>query len=264
MRAPDSHRLRPQVGIAARILRPRLQLIRVRELRHRNRILIGMSGPRAIHQAVGFVLLVFFENGQRARIQFRIFAAGIQRGHPANRQNAAVVADLRHQFPQVLKESNVVRNRVAVRQNPVWIVEIEMNQAGHVIPAAQVQSDDVIAQVVSELFHLKRQRVRLHQRHALDVVVRQAAPLRQRLEQIAPPQRFFRRLRFRNVDTQRMLQLRRIDAIEDARHIEQRRRDQFARNQPGLVQVQSARAGEDHRAIRLNVHASGRVSCRNS
>src|SRR5207245_11073345 len=98
-----------------------------------------------------------------------------------------------NQFAQVLEKLNVVRDGVAIRQHPIGVVEIKVDQAGHVVPAAQVQSDDVIAEVVGKLLHLKRQGMRFNQRHALDVVVRQDAPLRESLEQIAPPQRFLSR-----------------------------------------------------------------------
>src|SRR6266567_87948 len=83
-----THRLRSQIGIAARVFRPCLKLVGIRELRHRDRVLIGMPGPRAIHQAVCFVLFVLFENRERPRVQLCVFAARIEGGHAANGQNA--------------------------------------------------------------------------------------------------------------------------------------------------------------------------------
>ena len=165
-----------------------------------------------------------------------------------------MVADFRDQFAQVLKERDVMRNRVAIRQNPVGIVKVEMNQAGHVIPAAKIQSDDVIAQMVGEFLHLESHWMRFHQRHALDVVVCQAARSRHGLKQIAPPQGFFGGLGFRNVDAERMLQFRGIDAVENPGHIEQGSRNQFSGDQARLAQVQSTRAGKDHRLAGLNGH----------
>ena len=85
-----------------------------------------------------------------------------------------------------------------------------MDQAGHVIPAAQIQPEDVVAQVVEELLHLKGHRMRLDQRHALDVIAG-AKPLAvaSRLKHVAPPQRLVGRLGLGNVDRERMLEPRR-------------------------------------------------------
>ena len=243
---------RPQVGIATGVLGTGLQLVWIRELRHRDLVLIRMTRPRPIHQTVSFVLFIFFQYGQRACVQFRVFTARIQRRHSADRKNPAMMTDLRHQFAQVLEEGHVVRNCVAIWKHPIRIVQIEVDQAGHVIPASQVQPDDVVAQVVRELFHLEGQRVRLHQCHAFDVVMRKAPPLRQRLEQISPPKRFFSRFRFRNIETQWVLQFRRINSVEDATNIEQRGRNHLPGNQASLAQVQAARTGEDHRCAGLN------------
>ena len=75
-----------------------------------------------------------------------------------------------------------------------------MDQAGHVIPSAEVQSKNVVAEVVQKLLHLERQWMRLNQRHALDVIARPSPRLGDSLKDIAPPQRLFRRFRFGNVE----------------------------------------------------------------
>src|SRR5215207_527075 len=97
-----------------------------------------MSGPRSIHQTAGFVLLVFGKHAESASIQFSICPAGEKRGHAANRQNAVLVASLRQQLPQLLKERNVMRNRVSIRKDPVNVFEVEVDQTGHVIPATEI------------------------------------------------------------------------------------------------------------------------------
>ncbi len=134
------------------------------------------------------------------------------------------MAYLWHELAQILEEWDVVRNRVTVRQHPVRIVQVEVDEAGHIVPSTKIQPNQMIAQVVCELLHLKCQRVRFHQRHALDVVVRQPAPLCQRLKQISPPACFFRGLGFRDVEAQRMFQLCNVDAIENPANIKQRGR----------------------------------------
>ena len=138
---------------------PCMQLVGIGKLIKRDLILIRMPRPGAIHQAIGFILFVFGENFQRTRVQLRVFAAGIQRCHAADCQHSSFVADLRHQLAQILEERHVVWNCVAVREHPVRIVQVEVNQAGHVIPAAEIQAENVVAEVVEELLHLKRQRM---------------------------------------------------------------------------------------------------------
>ena len=138
---------------------PRVKLVREWKLINCDLILVGMPGPCAVHQAIRFVFLVFLQGCQRPPVQFRSLTAGVERGHAANRQHAAFVANLRHEFTQVLKKWHVVRDRIAVRQHPCRVIEIEVNQAGHVIPAAKIQSEDVFAQVIEKFLHLKRQRM---------------------------------------------------------------------------------------------------------
>ena len=146
-----------------------------------------MPCPRAIHAANGLVLLVLLENLKCPTIEFGVSSARIQRGHPANCQHAALVANLRHQLPQILEERDIVWNGIAVRQHPIGIGQIEINQTRHVVPTPEVQSQDVVTQVVEKFLHLERERVRFHQRHALDVILGPATRLSQGLKQIAPP-----------------------------------------------------------------------------
>src|SRR5580693_9361488 len=48
---------------------PRMQLVRRRKLADSDFVLIGMPGPGAVHQRRRFVLFVFFQGRQRARVQ---------------------------------------------------------------------------------------------------------------------------------------------------------------------------------------------------
>ena len=162
-----------------------------------------------------------FENLQRALVQFRVGAAGIERGHAANGVSAVLVANFRHQGAEVLEEGHVVRDGVAIGQNPVGIFEHEIDQRGHVIPAAEVQSQAVVAQIEKKFLHLIGQRVRLHQRHAFDVVLRQALLFGENLEEIAPPEGFLGRLALGDVHGEIVRQPRGIDLIPDQSQIEQ-------------------------------------------
>ena len=56
------------------------------ELRHADGVLVGMSGPPAMHEAGGLVLLVLLECRERACVQLGVGAARAQRGHAANGQ----------------------------------------------------------------------------------------------------------------------------------------------------------------------------------
>src|SRR5258708_30500983 len=64
--------------------------------------------------------------------------------------------------------------------------------------------------------------MRLDQGHALDIIPRPATRGSHRLKYVPPPQSFFRRLGFRNIETKRMLQFSGIDAINDSGDVEQR------------------------------------------
>ncbi len=97
-----------------------------------------------------------------------------------------------------------------------------MDQARHVVPAAKIQPYNVLAQIPRKLFHLKSQRMRFHQGHTLDGIRGQALEPGNHLENVAPPQSLIRRLGFRNVNAQRMLQCAEVQLISDQRHIEKR------------------------------------------
>ena len=132
-----------------------------------------------------------------------------------------LVAYLRQKISQILEEGHVVRNSVAVGQHPLGVFEIEMDQAGHVVPAAEIQPKDVVPQIPGELFRLKRERMRFDQRHALDRVCGQPFEARNHLEEIAPPKSFVSRFRFRDVDAQRMLQCAEIHLMGHHRDVEE-------------------------------------------
>ena len=86
-----------------------------------------MAGPCSIHQAIGLIFLVFLESGQGASVEFCIFPIGKQRRHATDREDAALVTDFRQKVAQVLEERHIVRNGVAVRQDPAGILQIVMN-----------------------------------------------------------------------------------------------------------------------------------------
>src|SRR5262249_18398010 len=95
------------------------------------------------------------------------------------------------------------------------ILQIEMDEAGHVIPTAEIEAEDVSAKVPGELFHLESKRMRLDERHALDGVRGEAFHARDHLEQVTPPKGFVGGLRFRDIKAQRVLEGGEIDLISN-------------------------------------------------
>src|SRR5262249_54568715 len=129
---PDASRFGTQVWIPLTYRFVRLDLVRKWELIDCDLVLVGMSGPRSVESTIGLIFLIFFKNRQRTRIQFRICAIWIQGRHAANSEGATSMADRDQQVAEILEEGNVMRNGVAVRENPFGIVEVEMDERGHV------------------------------------------------------------------------------------------------------------------------------------
>ena len=103
-----------------------------------NLVLIRMSGPCAVHQTTRFILFVFSEHAERTFVQLGIGPARIQRRHAANRQNPVLMTRLSQRLAQILEKRHVVRNRVSIRQDPLSVLKVEVDQTGHVVPAAEI------------------------------------------------------------------------------------------------------------------------------
>jgi hypothetical protein len=163
-----------------------------------------------------------------------------------------LVRDRWNQRAQILEERYVVRDRVAIGQDPVLVREREIDQARHIIPAAEIETKQMLAQVVGELLELVRHRMSFAQCHRLELVLRTAFERRQRLKDVAPPQCLFGGLGFRNINAERMAQLTQIQLEDEQREIEERSRGDLARIDAGLRHVQTAHARPDHRRRRLD------------
>jgi len=100
------------------ILAARRHLVRVGELVDGKLVLVRMTRPGPIHQAVRLILLVLLEDLQRPLVQRRVGPARIEGRHAADGEHAALVADLRHHLAQGLEKGDIVGNGVAVRQDP--------------------------------------------------------------------------------------------------------------------------------------------------
>src|ERR1700683_4866078 len=167
-----------------------------------------------------------------------------------------LVARVGQEIAQVLKKSNIVRDGVAVGKYPIRIVQIEMDQTGHVVPATEVQRKDMFTQMPSEFLHLIGERVRFNERHALDIVRRPSLPTRYGLKKSAPPHGLFGRLGLRDVKSERMFELSRVYLKRDQCHVKQRGANFFAFKNPGLAKMQSARPERNHCVARLDSNSA--------
>ena len=120
-RRADAGGGRTEIGLIRFERRASFQLIRIRKLRDRDRVLVGMAGPCAVHQAGRLVGLVALQHRERARVELGILAAGIERGHAADRKRAVLVRQLGQERAHALKEGDVEWDRVAIREQPARI-----------------------------------------------------------------------------------------------------------------------------------------------
>ncbi len=126
-----------------------------------------------------------------------------------------------------------------------------MDEARHVVPASEIQADEILAQIEQKLFHLIRQRVRFDQRHRPDRARLPAFSLDNRVEERFPPERLFRRLGLWNVDAQRMPQPVVVQPKRQEGDVEQRCAGQRSVGKDArLAQVQAAHAIPNDRLAR--------------
>jgi len=92
-----------------------VNLVGVWELFDRGLVLVRMASPGAIHQTACFVLFVLGQNAQSSVVEFGVGSARKQRSHAADGKRAVTVAGIRKQLSKVLKEWNIMWNRIAVR-----------------------------------------------------------------------------------------------------------------------------------------------------
>src|SRR5712691_2988148 len=108
----------------------RVDLVGERKLFDCGLVLVRMASPGAIHQTACFVLFIFGQNSNGPVVKFGVGSAWKQRSHAADGKRAVTVAGIRKQLSKVLKEWNIMWNRVAVRQYPSPVVQVEVYKAG--------------------------------------------------------------------------------------------------------------------------------------
>src|SRR5579862_9778332 len=99
-------------------LRPFGDLIGIRKLRDGDFILVRMPGPSTVHKTVRLVSLILFQDFECTGVELSVGAAGIKGCHAADGMGTVLMANLRHEYAEVLKERDIVRDGIAVGQNP--------------------------------------------------------------------------------------------------------------------------------------------------
>ncbi len=209
-------------------------------------VLIGMAGPCAVHAASGLVVLILLEGGEGAGVKCWVFAAGIESSHTADGQQPMLVAEFGKKGAEILKKGDVVGDGIAVRKDPGGVHQIEMDEAGHVIPAAEIQAEEVIAQMEGEFLELVGEGMGFDEGHAFNGIFRQRAGTRDGLEEVTPPEGFSGGFGFGDIEGKGMGKSSEISLPGDDGHIEERGGEQFAGKHACLMEVKAAGAGEDH------------------
>jgi len=120
---------------------------------------------------------------------------------------------------QILEEGHVVRNGCCGRAAPTRIFEIEMDQAGHVIPAARDLARGCGREDSRQTLPSDTQGDAIRPAPCTGCVC--GSPLSaNHLEKVAPPKSFVSRFGFRDVDAQRMFQRAEIHVIGHHRDVE--------------------------------------------
>jgi len=104
---------------------------------------------------------------------------------------------------KILEEGHVVRNGVAIGENPFRIGKIEWIKLA-ISPNGRDSARGCGREDPSKLFHLIRKGMRFHERHALDRVCGKAFESGNYLEKIAATKELRRPIRISDVDAQRM------------------------------------------------------------
>ena len=149
-----------------------LQLVRRRhqpvEDLHRDRHEARVRDPGAVVPVARLALLVGAHLGERFLVRLRVVLDRDLRRHAAHREGAAAVAGLDQQLRVRAQEVRRHRHLLAVRQHEIRPAAEFLDEAEDVVPAAAVEPDDVVLQLVQDLVHLERGENGLDQHRDLD------------------------------------------------------------------------------------------------
>ncbi len=142
---------------------------------HGDRHQVGVGDPGAVETVGRLAVLVGADLLEGDPVDLRVPARGDERGHPADRVRAALVAGAHEEFGVRPHERGRHRDRVAVRQDePGSAVTEVLHDGEQVVPAPRVQPGGVVAQFVEDLLHLVRGSDRLDQDGGADRALRDA------------------------------------------------------------------------------------------
>jgi hypothetical protein len=127
-----------------------------------------VSDPGAVATVGDFAQLVLAYLGERRFVRFRIVLDRNLRRHPAHRRGAAPVAGLNQQERVGAHERRGHRHLAAVRQAEAAVGAEFLDAGEDIVPAADVQSRRVLAQLPQNLVHFERGEHRLDERRSLD------------------------------------------------------------------------------------------------
>ena len=145
-------------------------------------------------QLVGFDL---FEHG---RVLGLVVLDRDERRHASHSERAALVRGFAEQLGVAVEEVLVHADLLAVRHDPVAVRVERLDAAEDVVPAAAVEADDVVAQLVEDLVHLERGPQRLDEDSGLDRLLRDLQLVLRVDEDLVPQPGLEVRLHLRQVE----------------------------------------------------------------
>ena len=137
-----------------------------------------MRDPRAVVAVAHFAQLVGADLVERSLVRRRVVLDRNLRRHAAHRVRAAPVTGLDRELRVRAHARLLHRHLRAIGEHGARIVRLVLDEAEDVVPAAAVESDDAVAQLVQNLVHLERGGDRLDQHRDLDGAVRQCQSAR--------------------------------------------------------------------------------------
>ena len=198
-------RHRQQVGAAdvhvlaqaPEVVRPRHQAV---EDLPRNRHQPRVRDPGAVVAVAGLALLVGAHARERLVVRRGVVLDRDLRRHAAHRESAAAMAALDHELRVRAQEMRGHRHAAAVGQHELRPVAEFLDEAEDVVPAAAVEPDDPVAELVQDLVDLEGGRDRLDQHRDLDGAARQAEQALGVLDDARPEPRLEPVLELRQVE----------------------------------------------------------------
>src|SRR5271170_2021534 len=206
---------------------------------------VGMGDPGAVMAIAGLALLVRADLRKRGLVRRRIALDRNLRGHAAHRERAATMAGLDQQQGISLEERLAHRHVGAIGRQKGRVFAKALDERENIIPAAAVEADDVVPQLVEDLVHLEGGGQRFDQDGRLERPDGKAELFLGESERVVPEPRLDMALEFRQIESGRRARAAlRLRAMEDVEaEVEQRSRNFLAVDeQVPLIEMPAAGA----------------------